>query len=81
MFYPDWVLEQLARERRRDLVRQLEQDRLARLADSVRPQRGHTVYHALDLVGRQLIALGEHLRARHAAVHARSLLHTSRGQS
>jgi hypothetical protein len=81
MFYHDWILAQLAQERRRDLVRQLEQDRLVRLADPVRPQRVHTIYHALDLVGRQLIVLGEHLRARHAVSHARALLHSSRGQS
>jgi len=81
MIQRDWLLWQLAQERRRDLLRQLEQERLARLADPVRHQRGHTIYHALDLVGRQLITLGEQLCARHAALHARSLLHTSRGQS
>ena len=81
MVQHDWLLWQLAQEHRRDLMRQAEQERLARLADPVRHQRGHTIYHALDLVGRQLIALGEHLCARHAAIHAQTLSHTSRGQS
>jgi hypothetical protein len=79
MLQHDWILSQLAEERRRDLLRQSEQDRLARLADSSRHQRGHTIYHALDLVGRQLIALGERLCARHASYHIQSLTHSTRG--
>ena len=55
MYYDDWVLAQLAQERRRDLMRQLEDDRLVRLANSGRPQRGHSIYHVLDLIGRRLI--------------------------
>ena len=77
MLHHDWMLSQLAEERRRDLMRQSEQDRLARLADPVRHQRGHTIYHALDLVGRRLIALGERLCARHALYHTQSLAHTT----
>jgi hypothetical protein len=80
MYYDDWVLAQLAQERRRDLMRQLEDDRLVRLANSGRPQRGHSIYHVLDLIGRRLIVLGERLCARHAASHERSLLRTSQGQ-
>ena len=82
MFYDDWMLMRLAEERRRDLMRQLELDRLVRLVESARPQRGHRrLYHALDLAGRQLIAVGEQLCARHAVIHAQALPHTSRGQS
>ncbi len=77
MFQNDWILSQLAQERRRDLMRQIEQDRLVRRCNPRRPQRRHTIYHALDLLGKQLIVLGEYLRAKHAAIHTRSLTHTS----
>jgi hypothetical protein len=81
MFHNDWVLLKLAEERRRDLLRQLERDRLAREAESSHPQRGHTVYHALDWAGRQLVRWGERLQARHAMVHRQALTHTTGGQA
>jgi len=79
MLHHDWMLSRLAEEHRQELMRQSEQDRLALLADSGRHQHGHTIYHALDLVGRQLITLGERLCARHASYHTHSLTHITRG--
>jgi hypothetical protein len=79
MLHHDWMLSRLAEEHRRDLMRQSEQDRLVRLADFDGHQHGHTIYHALDLVGRQLIVLGERLCARHALAHSQSLTHTTGG--
>ncbi len=79
MDHHDWILWQLTQEHRRDLLRRAEQERLARLVSASRPQHGHSAYHALDRLGRQLIVWGEQLQARHAAIHTRSPLRTSRG--
>jgi hypothetical protein len=79
MFQHDWLAAQLAQDHRRDLLHQAEQERLARQVKSQRTTRGHAFYHALDWTGRRLVTVGDQLQARHAAVHARSLLHTSRG--
>ena len=74
-----WIVWQLTQEHRRDLWREAEQERLARQTGSPYVQRGHSLYHVLDRLGRQLIVWGEHLQARHAAVHTHSMIHTSRG--
>ena len=79
MFHNDWTLLQLAKERERDLLRQLEHDRLLREAESINPQRGHTLYHVLDWVGRHLVRWGERLQARHAMYHRQGLTHTTGG--
>ncbi len=75
----DWVLLKIAEERRRDLLRQLERDRLTREAESSNPQRGHMLYHVLDGVGRQLVRWGERLQARHAVLHRQPQTHTTGG--
>ncbi len=75
----DWVLLKIAEERRRDLLRQLEHDRLRREAESGNQQRGHTLYHVLDGVGRQLVRWGEHLQARHIMIHRQAQTHTTGG--
>ena len=77
MHQHDWILWQLTQEHRRDLWLEAEQERLARQASSSSSQCGHSLYHALDLLGRQMIIWGEHLQARHAAAHTRSMIHTS----
>jgi len=89
MFQNDWMLSKLAEERRRDLMRDLEHDRLARLARSTRKRRGRRLDGVFDGLGRLLITLGSRLQARHkallsdAALHAahrsRSTSHTQRG--
>ena len=79
MFHNDWTLLQLAKERERDLVRELEHDRLIREAESSNQQRRHRLYHVLDWVGRQLVRWGARLQARHAMVHHRPLTHTPGG--
>jgi hypothetical protein len=89
MFHNDWTLWQLAQEHQRDLERQIEQARLARLAKSTHDRRGRRFYRALGWLGRQLIVVGEHMQARHKAVmtaaalhaayHARSSTHSQRG--
>ncbi len=79
MFHNDWTLLQLAKERERDLLRQLEHDRLIREAESMNHQHRHTSYHVLDWVGRQLVRWGARLQARHAMVHHQVLTHTTGG--
>ena len=70
MFENDWILQQLAQERQRDMLRQLQYDQLVRQARSLPGARGHMLYHVLDQVGQHLIQWGEWLRARHAAYHS-----------
>ncbi len=87
MDHHDWILWKLTQEHRRDLLRQAEQERLARQAKST----GKRVYRALDWLGRELVMLGEHMQATHKAVittaalhaayHHRSMTHTPRDQS
>ena len=79
MFHNDWMLSKIAEEQRRDLLRQLERDRLIREAESGNHQRGHMLYHVLDWMGRQLVRWGERLQARHAMVHRQALTHTTGG--
>ncbi len=79
MFENDWMLLKLAQERRRDLLRQLERDRLIRQAELTPQPHGHMVYHIMDGMGRQLIRWGERLQARHAMHHRQTLIHTTRG--
>jgi hypothetical protein len=76
MYQNDWMLSKLAEERRRDLMRQLERDRLVRQVKSVNHPRRHMVYHVLDWVGRQLVHWGERLQAQHAWYHQQTLNHT-----
>ncbi len=75
----DWVWLKIAEERRRDLLRQLERDRLIREAESGNPQRGHMLYHVLDWTGRQLVRWGERLQTRHAMLHRQAQTHTIGG--
>ena len=72
MYENDWMLWQLAQERQRDLLRQIERERLVRQAQLGRPQ-GHAFYHLLDWTGRRLVRWGEHLQARHAVHHTPAL--------
>ncbi len=75
----DWVLLKLAQERHRDLLRQLERDRLIRQAELTPQPHGHMVYHIMDGMGRHLIRWGERLQAQHAMHHRQGLIHTTRG--
>ena len=75
----DWVLLKIAEERRHDLMRQLERDRLIREAELMNHPHRHMLYHVSDGVGRQLVRWGERLQARHAMVHREALTHTTRG--
>ena len=81
MFHNAWVLLKIAEERRHDLLRQLERDRLIRQAESMNPPHQHRLYHVLDWAGRQLVRWGERLQARHAMVHRQALTHTTGGSS
>lgn len=82
MFYNDWVLLRLAEERRRDLMQQLEQEKVARLARSVRRPRERWLYRALDQIGQELVVIGEHLQSRHKAAMTAAALHAAyRAQS
>ena len=79
MFHNYWTLLQLAKERERDLMRELEHDRLVRQAELMNHRQRHTLYHVLYWVGRQLVRWGERLQARHAMVHRQALTHTTGG--
>ncbi len=81
MDHHDWLLWKLNHEHLSDLLRQAEQERLAREVNPANGQRGHAFYHVLDGLGRELVLLGEALQARHAAHHPQSLTHSPRGQS
>jgi hypothetical protein len=81
MYQNDWMLQQIAEEQGRDLMRQFEHDRLVRQAELARHPQRHTVYHALDWLGRLLVRWGERLQARHAVYHRHTLNHTLGGRS
>jgi hypothetical protein len=81
MFHNSWTLMKIAEEQRRDLMRQLEHDRLVREAESANYPHRHTRYHVLDWVGRQLVHWGERLQARHARYHRQALTHMTGGRS
>ena len=88
MFHNDWILLQLVKDRERDVMRGLEQGRLARLAQSSRPRRNRRFARTFNRLGQLLITLGERLQAGHkallddaalhAAYHARSHTRTQR---
>jgi hypothetical protein len=79
MFENDWILQQLAQQRRTDLLRQIERERLIREFQSSAQKHGHTWYHPLDWIGGQMIRWGERLQTRHALYHTQSLTHITRG--
>jgi hypothetical protein len=79
MYQNDWMLLKIAEERQRDLMRQLERDRLIRQADLVNRPHRHTLYHVLDWMGRHMVRWGERLQARHAMHHRQALTHTTGG--
>ncbi len=78
----DWILSRLAQEHRRDLLRQAEQERMARQVRLNPGQRGRLSDRALDSLGQRLVTLGGHLQMRRnammttAALHAASAHHT-----
>jgi hypothetical protein len=73
------MLARLMEERQRDLLRELERDRLVREAQSMNHPHRHTLYHALDWMGRRLIRWGERLQAPHAMHHRQTLNHNVGG--
>jgi hypothetical protein len=79
MYPNDYLLLKLAEERQRDLMRQVERDRLIHEARRANHPQRHTIYHALDWVGRQMIRGGERLQARHAVYHHQTLTRTLGG--
>jgi hypothetical protein len=81
MYNQDWIVSRLAQERRRDLLQQAEQDRLARLVGLTPTHDEHKFYHFLDWAGARLVSLGEELQAKHAAYHTRSIIQTPRGEA
>ncbi len=56
-----------AEERRKDMLREAEHDRLVRLARPARPRRARFYGRALAWMGRQLIAWGRRLQERYGA--------------
>ena len=79
MYQNDWMLSKFVEERQRDLIQQIERDRLIHEARRANHPQQHTVYHALDWVGRQMIRGGERLQARHAMYHRQTLTRTLGG--
>ena len=62
MFHNDWTLYQLAKERERDLLRQLEHEQLVRAARSPRKPR-RRLAGVSNSLGQLLINLGRRLQA------------------
>jgi hypothetical protein len=79
MYHNDWLLLKIAEEQRRDLMRQLEHDRLIRQVELANHPQRHKVDHILDWMGRQMIRWGVYLQARHARYHRQTLTHTTGG--
>ncbi|HTP10272.1 MAG TPA: hypothetical protein VMP08_18595 [Anaerolineae bacterium] len=79
MYQNDWMLSKFIEERQHELMRQLEHDRLIRQAELANHPQQHTVYHALDWVGRRLVRWGEYLQARHTRYHRHTLNHNVGG--
>jgi hypothetical protein len=80
MYQNDYMLSRLVEERQRDLLRELEHDWLIREVRNSNAH-GHTLYHGLDWVGRQLVRWGERLQARHAMSHHQAITHTTGGRA
>jgi hypothetical protein len=68
MFVSPSLAEMLMRERSKDVLREAEQERLGRKADSARPG---LLDQALASIGGLLISTGKKLQARHAPAQAR----------
>ena len=79
MYHNDYQLLKLAEERRRDLMRQLEHDRLIREAEFASHPQRHMMSHMLDWAGRQLVSWGERLQVRHAMYHRQTPTRTLGG--
>ncbi len=79
MFQHDWIVSQLAQERRSEALRLAEQSRRAKYVKTSPEVHRHVFYHMLDWTGHQLVKVGEQLQEQHAARHYSSLIHTSRG--
>lgn len=73
----DWLLSQIAKERQRDLVRELEQARLVRLTRSTRGRRSRRWDGLFARVGRLLIVLGGRLQTRQRALLSDAALHAA----
>lgn len=67
MFHNDWLLMQLAREHRRELMRQADQERLARQVERNPDRVGRWLARSLDWLGWQLIMIGRRKQATHQA--------------
>jgi hypothetical protein len=80
MLQHDWMLSRQAEEHRRDLMRQLEHDRLVGEAEFAKHPHWHLVYHVMDWVGRQFVHWGERLQARHTLRHRQTLNHNVGGR-
>jgi hypothetical protein len=63
MFHNDWTLLRLARERRNELVRQADQERLARRIGRKPDRVGCWFARSLDWLGWQLIMIGRRKQA------------------
>jgi hypothetical protein len=74
----DWRVIYMAQEHCNDLLREAEQDRLARLALQGRPSRGRLCFRALLRLGHRLAALGLRLQRAHNASPAVPELHSVR---
>ena len=79
MYHNDYQLLKLAEERQRDLMRQLEHDRLIREAEFASQLQRHMMSHVLDWAGRQLVRWGERLQVRHAMYHRQAPTRTLGG--
>ena len=70
----DWTLVLMAEEHRKDLLREAQQERLARLALQGRGSRNGLCCRALLGLGRRLAALGTRLQERYGGATERPTL-------
>jgi hypothetical protein len=73
----DWRLVNMAQEHCKDLLREAEQERLARLALQGRPSRGRLYGRALLRLGRRLAGLGSLTHLAGGRLPERARLHSS----
>lgn len=78
MFHSDWMLPRLAQERRYELVRQADQERLARRIARKPDRAGRWLARSLDWLGWQLIMIGQRKQAASKAAMTAAAFRTAR---
>ena len=78
MFHSHWMLSRLAQERRCELERQADQERLARWIERNPDRVGRWLARSLDWLGWQLIMIGRRKQAASKAALTAAAFHAAR---